>query len=60
MAAQSPAVKARKVLCSFQTSLTRALGKIDRASDIVEFSTVVFTHDKQMRRPFGVPAKGDG
>lgn len=34
---------------SFQTSLTRAPGEIDRASDIVEFSTVVVTRDKQLR-----------
>ncbi|WP_128943614.1 hypothetical protein [Bradyrhizobium zhanjiangense] len=34
---------------SFQTSLRRALGEIDCASDIVEFSTVVVTRDKQLR-----------
>ncbi|MCA1544639.1 MULTISPECIES: hypothetical protein [Bradyrhizobium] len=34
---------------SVQTSLARALGESDRASDIVEFSTVVVTRDKQLR-----------
>ncbi|WP_271612497.1 hypothetical protein [Bradyrhizobium sp. CCBAU 21362] len=36
-------------LMFFQTSLTRARSEIDRASDIVEFSTVVITRDKQLR-----------
>ncbi|WP_201759741.1 hypothetical protein [Bradyrhizobium sp. AC87j1] len=34
---------------SIQTSLTGALGKIDRASDIVAFSIVVVTRDKKLR-----------
>ncbi|MBH5396507.1 hypothetical protein HZZ13_01620 [Bradyrhizobium sp. CNPSo 4010] len=34
---------------SFQNSLTRALGEIDRAGDIVKYSTVVVTRDKQLR-----------
>ncbi|WP_271554255.1 hypothetical protein [Bradyrhizobium sp. CCBAU 45394] len=36
-------------LMFFQTSLTRARSEIDRASDIVEFSIVVVTRDKQLR-----------
>lgn len=36
-------------LMSFQTSLTRALGEIDYAGDIVKCSTVVVTRDKQLR-----------
>ncbi|MDI3565576.1 hypothetical protein [Bradyrhizobium sp. Arg816] len=34
---------------SSQTSLTGALGEIDRASDIVAFSIVVVTRDKKLR-----------
>ncbi|UWU83327.1 hypothetical protein N2605_27970 [Bradyrhizobium yuanmingense] len=34
---------------SFQTSLTGALGEIDRSSVIVAFSTVVVTRDKKLR-----------
>ncbi|WGD51314.1 hypothetical protein QA641_38520 [Bradyrhizobium sp. CB1650] len=31
------------------TSLTRALGEVDRAGDIVEFSIVVVTRSNQLR-----------
>ncbi|WP_027571397.1 hypothetical protein [Bradyrhizobium sp. WSM1743] len=36
-------------LMSFQTRLTRALGEIVRAGDIVEFSRVVVTRGNQLR-----------
>ncbi|MCC8938846.1 hypothetical protein H8A97_28065 [Bradyrhizobium sp. Arg62] len=50
VAAQSAAVKTRKVFVFAQTNLTTALSEIARARDIVEFSTVVVTREKQLRK----------